>query len=168
MVRHAPCLKTQKQEMPPLKCMPLIHNLLYGFATFTTQTRLDLDLTRVILSKTDLGWRSYGSSKLLPSIRNVVFLHSAHLGVKAWSHRSDYQSNYSSHDIFIVKDRPLYLNFSIPPCENSSISLEFYRSYKGKNCIDMFLTHLGTRMWRASYQIFYPKWFFWSSRVEAC
>ena len=40
----------------------------------------------------------------------------------------------------------------------------FYRSYEGKNCIDLFLTHLGTRMWRASYQIFYQKWFFWPSK----
>ena len=42
MVKHALCLGTQKQELSSLKCKPLIHTLLYGFAIFTTQTRLDL------------------------------------------------------------------------------------------------------------------------------
>lgn len=35
----------------------------------------------------------------------------------------DSQSNISSHAFSSVKDRPLYLNFSIPPCEKSSFSL---------------------------------------------
>ena len=35
------------------------------------------------------------------------------------------QSNKFSHAFSIVKDRPLYLSFSIPPCENSSFSLSF-------------------------------------------
>ena len=42
MGKHAPCVKTQKQELPSLKCMSLIHTSFYGSAIFTTQTRLDL------------------------------------------------------------------------------------------------------------------------------
>jgi hypothetical protein len=37
-------------------------------------------------------------------------------GNRACFHRSDFQSKNFSYAIFIVKKRPLYVNFSIPPC----------------------------------------------------
>jgi hypothetical protein len=38
--------------------------------------------------------------------------------MKPCFHRSDFQSNFFSYAIFILKKRPLYVNFSIPPCGN--------------------------------------------------
>jgi hypothetical protein len=35
---------------------------------------------------------------------------------RACFHRSDFQSNNFTYAIFIVNKRPLYVNFSIPPC----------------------------------------------------
>jgi hypothetical protein len=37
-------------------------------------------------------------------------------GTKACFHCLDFQSKNFSYAIFIVKKRPLYVNFSIPPC----------------------------------------------------
>jgi hypothetical protein len=37
-------------------------------------------------------------------------------GNRACFHRSDFQSKNFSYAIFIVKKRPLYVNFSILPC----------------------------------------------------
>jgi hypothetical protein len=39
-------------------------------------------------------------------------------GTRTCFHRSDFQSKKFSYAIFIVKTRPLYVNFSIPPCGN--------------------------------------------------
>jgi hypothetical protein len=39
-------------------------------------------------------------------------------GTRACFHRSDFQSKNFSYAIFIVKNRPLNVNFSIPPCGN--------------------------------------------------
>jgi hypothetical protein len=39
-------------------------------------------------------------------------------GTRACFHRSDFQYKNFLYTIFIVKKRPLYLNFSIPPCGN--------------------------------------------------
>ena len=39
-------------------------------------------------------------------------------GTRACFHRLDFQSKNVSYAIFIVKERPLYVNFSIPPCGN--------------------------------------------------
>jgi hypothetical protein len=36
---------------------------------------------------------------------------------RACFHRSDFQSKNFSYAIFIVKKRPLYVNFNVPPCE---------------------------------------------------
>jgi hypothetical protein len=38
-------------------------------------------------------------------------------GTRACFHCSDFQSKNFSYAIFIVKKRPLYVNFSIPPCK---------------------------------------------------
>jgi hypothetical protein len=38
-------------------------------------------------------------------------------GTRACFHRLDFQSKNVSYAIFMVKKRPLYVNFSIPPCE---------------------------------------------------
>jgi hypothetical protein len=38
-------------------------------------------------------------------------------GTRACFHRSDFQSKNFSYAIFIVKKRPLYVNFSIPLVE---------------------------------------------------
>ena len=40
----------------------------------------------------------------------------------------------------------------------------FYRSYEGKTYVNIFLTHLRTRTWRASNQIYSKKWLFWPSK----
>jgi hypothetical protein len=37
-------------------------------------------------------------------------------GTRACFHRLDFQSKNFSYAVFIVKKRPLYVNFSIPPC----------------------------------------------------
>jgi hypothetical protein len=37
-------------------------------------------------------------------------------GTRACFHHSDFQSKNFSYAIFIVQKRPLYVNFSIPPC----------------------------------------------------
>jgi hypothetical protein len=37
-------------------------------------------------------------------------------GNRACFHRSDFQSKNVLYAIFIVKKRPLYVNFSRPPC----------------------------------------------------
>jgi hypothetical protein len=29
----------------------------------------------------------------------------------------------------------------------------------------MYLTHLGTRIWRGSFHIYFKKWFFWPSKL---
>jgi hypothetical protein len=39
-------------------------------------------------------------------------------GTRACFHCLDFQSKNFSYAIFIVKKRPLYVNFSIPPCGN--------------------------------------------------
>ena len=39
-------------------------------------------------------------------------------GTRACFHRLDFQSKNFSYAICIVKNRPLYVNFSIPPCGN--------------------------------------------------
>jgi hypothetical protein len=36
---------------------------------------------------------------------------------KAWARRLDFQSKNFPYAFFGVKKRPLYVNFSIPPCE---------------------------------------------------
>src|SRR5689334_19695401 len=38
MIKHAKCLKTHKQKLPSLNCMPFIHTSLYRLAIFTTRT----------------------------------------------------------------------------------------------------------------------------------
>jgi hypothetical protein len=42
---------------------------------------------------------------------------------KVCTHRLDFQSKNYSYAIFIVKNRPLYVNFSTPPCGNWFFSL---------------------------------------------
>jgi hypothetical protein len=39
-------------------------------------------------------------------------------GTRACFHRLDFQPKNFSYAIFIFKKRPLYVNFSIPPCGN--------------------------------------------------
>jgi hypothetical protein len=39
-------------------------------------------------------------------------------GTRVYFHPLDFQSKNSSYAIFIVKKRPLYVNFSLPPCGN--------------------------------------------------
>jgi hypothetical protein len=57
-----------------------------------------------------------------PNIGILVFLKkknsSCRGSTRACFHRSDFQSNNFSYAIFILKKRPLYVNFSIPPSGN--------------------------------------------------
>ena len=39
-----------------------------------------------------------------------------------------------------------------------------YRLYEGKKCMDIFLTHLETRIWRVSQQICFWNWLFWITK----
>jgi hypothetical protein len=39
-------------------------------------------------------------------------------GTRTCFHHSDFQSKNFSYAIFIIKNQPLYVNFSIPPCGN--------------------------------------------------
>jgi hypothetical protein len=39
-------------------------------------------------------------------------------GTRACFHLSDFQPKNFSYAFFIVKNQPLYVNFSIPPCGN--------------------------------------------------
>jgi hypothetical protein len=60
------------------------------------------------------------SFEIPPKIKILVFSKmkiSMYIGgTRACFHRSDFQSNFFSYAIFIAKKRPLYVNFSIPPC----------------------------------------------------
>lgn len=54
-------------------------------------------------------------------------------------------------------------------CQHTSmwkikIFSRFYMSYEGKNCVDIYPIHLGTRIWRPSIHIYLKKWFFWPSK----
>jgi hypothetical protein len=58
-----------------------------------------------------------------PKIKILVFLKKLKIcvcrgGTRACFHHLDFQSKNFSYAIFIVKRRPLYVNFSIPPCGN--------------------------------------------------
>jgi hypothetical protein len=58
-----------------------------------------------------------------PKIKILVFFknkikYTCRGGTRVYFHRSNVQSKNFSYAIFIVKKRPLYVNFSIPPCGN--------------------------------------------------
>ena len=57
-----------------------------------------------------------------PKIKILVFskikICTCRRGTRACFRRLDFQSKNFSYAIFIVKKRPLYVNFSIPPCGN--------------------------------------------------
>jgi hypothetical protein len=57
-----------------------------------------------------------------PKIKILVFFKKKNSmyrgGTRACFCRSDFQSKNFSYAIFIAKNRPLYVNFSIPPCGN--------------------------------------------------
>lgn len=62
--------------------MPLILFHCMGPQILLQKQDLIWELTQAISSKTELGWRSYGSSKFQPFIQNVLFHHYGRLGVK--------------------------------------------------------------------------------------
>jgi hypothetical protein len=78
-------------------------------------------------------------------------------------HHSDFQSKNFSYAIFIVKKWPLYVNFSIPPCGNWWFS-QGSTPRVGMRFVDMYLTHLKTRIRRGSFHIYFKKWFFWTPK----
>jgi hypothetical protein len=85
-------------------------------------------------------------------------------GNRACFHRSDFQSKNFSYAIFIVKKWPLYVNFSIPPC-GKWFFLNVPHLLWVWDFEDMYLTHLGTRIWRGSFHIYFKKWFFRPSKL---
>jgi hypothetical protein len=85
-------------------------------------------------------------------------------GTRACFHHLDFQSKNFSYAIFIVKKRLLYVNFSIPLAGN-----DFFLNVPHLLWVwdfeDMYLTHLGTRIWRGTVHIYFKKWFFWPSKL---
>ena len=79
-------------------------------------------------------------------------------------HHLDFQSKNFSHALFIVKKRPLYVNFNIPLCAK-------WRFFKDPQVswiwdfLDMYLTHLETRIWSPSIHTYFIKWFFWPPKL---
>jgi hypothetical protein len=54
--------------------------------------------------------------EILLFFKNKIFV--CRRGTRACFHRLNFQSKNFLYAIFIVEKRPLYVNFSIPPCGN--------------------------------------------------
>jgi hypothetical protein len=84
-------------------------------------------------------------------------------GTRVYFHRLDFQSKNFSYAIFIVKKWPLYVKFSIRLVEIDDI-LKVPHLVWACDFVDMYLTHLGIRIQRGSFQIYLKKWFFWTPK----
>jgi hypothetical protein len=81
-------------------------------------------------------------------------------GTRACFHHLDFQSKNFSYANFIVKKRPLYVNFSIPLCGN-----DFFGNPPQLWWIwdfaHIYLTQIRTRIWSPATHIYVRKWLFW-------
>jgi hypothetical protein len=82
-------------------------------------------------------------------------------GTKAWAHHLDFQSKNFPYAFFNVKKRPLYVNFSIAHCAKWRFFKVSYVLWLW-DFVDMYLTHLGTRIWSLSIHTYSITWFFWA------
>jgi hypothetical protein len=76
----------------------------------------------------------------------------------------DFQYNNFQYVFFIVKKRPVYVNFSIPPCgrwcfsqcSTPLVAMRFWMHVPNS---------LKTRIWRGTFHIYFKKWFFWPLKL---
>jgi hypothetical protein len=80
---------------------------------------------------------------------------------KACAHHLDFQYNNFLYPFSIVKKRPLYVNSNIPPC-GKYIYFQYSTPLVG---IDMYLTHLRTRIKCCTIHAYLKKLFFWPSKL---
>jgi hypothetical protein len=97
--------------------------------------------------------RSYCFSKIKISICKRV--------TRACFHHSDFLSKKLSYAIFIVKKQPFFsVWISAYPLVEIDDFLKVLHLVWAWDFVDMYLTHLGIRIQRGSFQIYLKKWFF--------
>jgi hypothetical protein len=85
-------------------------------------------------------------------------------GTKAWAYHLDFQSENFPYAFFNVKKQPLYVNFSIYFVQIDVFFKVPYTLWIW-DFVDIYLTHLGTRIWSPSIHIYFIKWFFWPPKL---
>jgi hypothetical protein len=86
-------------------------------------------------------------------------------GTRACFYSLHFQSKDFSYAIFIVKKRPLSLNFSMRPrLVEIDDFLKVPHLVWAWDFVDMYLTHLEIRIQRSAFHIYLRKWFFWTPK----
>jgi hypothetical protein len=86
---------------------------------------------------------------------------------KAWAHSLVFNLRVFHMCLFNVKKRPLYVNFSTPLCAKWCFFKVPHVTWIW-DFVDMYLTHLRTRIWSPLIHTYSKKWFFLAPPKLCC